>query len=139
MIIKGIYECSEPLPIDPEFLPAIGKLYPYGTLDYTTLGSLTKRLLRTGFPDLPPETHVVAISAYNWGGRQWGIVLIRKPNQYWWKLVAQFGHGRHWRRYWKIRCWLVRIVLATGFWEGHTDNWTLEHPRRLDELREEAV
>ena len=88
----NIYErCSKS--ISSNQLETIGKMYPFGTIQYRELRQPTLEFLQSTFPDAPEETEVIAISQHDGYGHQWGIILLQMPEEVDWQLVAHFGHN----------------------------------------------
>ena len=127
--------CQPEIAVSDGDLEAVLKMYPYCSFNYVDLGHATRAFIRAEFAGEVPATELVATSQHNGYGRQWGIILLKRPGQDW-MLVAQFGHRDEWERFWFLRKSLRRMILWTGFWNGRRGLRSHTRPRRLADFGE---
>jgi hypothetical protein len=85
--------------IAPKDLYMVDRLYPYTIVEYRDLRPLLMGFLKEHFPNISPETKILAVSQHNGYGAQWGVVVINQPGDITWEIVGKFGTPAHaWHR-----------------------------------------
>lgn len=136
--LMTIVKCDPPRCVPAGDLETIGKLYPYDIWYYRDLNAEARAFLTREFSTLPHDTEVIGISNHNGCGFQWGIILLRRPREENWGLVAQFGHGvripfTHWTMDWQ-RFWPIRLAaMRHARWISYR-NHHVKEPRSLYKL-----
>lgn len=97
MEVVEIKRCS--VRIASEDISVIDRMYPYTIVDYNSLRPLLMQFLREHFDGLSPKAQVLAISQHNGRGKQWGVVVLQRPEDDGWEIVGRFGMPAHaWHR-----------------------------------------